>query len=62
VRRALYMAAPGTMRRSGAFGRQAESMRSRGKTGKIIAVAIARKILIIANALLRDQAPWEAPT
>ncbi len=62
VRRALYMAALGTMRRSGAFGRQAEAMRSRGKPGKVIAVAIARKILIIANALLRDQTPWKAPT
>ncbi|HKL44842.1 MAG TPA: IS110 family transposase, partial [Roseovarius sp.] len=34
----------------------------RGKPGKVIAIAVARKLLTVANAILRDQTPFKAPT
>lgn len=55
VRRVLYMAAVGQTRRNSPFAATVERMRKAGKPGKVIVIALARKILTIANAVLRDQ-------
>jgi transposase len=34
-------------------------LRAAGKPGKVALVAVARKLLTILNAMLRDQRPWE---
>ncbi len=37
-----------------------DRMRDRAKRGKVIAIAVARKLLTIANAVIRDQSPYRA--
>lgn len=37
----------------------ADRLEKAGKAPKVIRIALARKLLIIANAVLRDQRPWE---
>jgi transposase len=60
IRRALYMAAMPALRHPHLFGGMAERMRAAGKPGKVIIIAIARKILTIANAILRSNTPFNA--
>lgn len=59
VRRALYMAAITTLRHESLEPAKALRMRAQGKPGKVIAIAIARKLLTIANAVMRDQKPFK---
>ena len=58
IRRALYMAAVSTMRRNGPYAAFVDRLRAKAKAGKLIAIAIARKLLTIANAILRDEVPF----
>ena len=58
VRRCLYMAALAALRHPHLFGGAAERLRERAKPGKVILIAIARKILTIANAILRSGQPF----
>jgi transposase len=37
------------------------SLKARGKASKVAVVAVARKILVLANALLRDMTPYRSP-
>lgn len=60
VRTALYMAALTAIRSSGPLGQRFNAMVQAGKPKKLILVAIARKLLVIANAVLRDQTPFQA--
>lgn len=60
VRKALYMAALNALRLPTPFNAMAERMREAGKPGKVIVIAIARKLITIANALLRNQTPFKA--
>jgi len=60
VRKALYMAALSGLRHPDLFGGLARRMRAAGKAGKVIAIAIARKILTIANAIIRTGEPFRA--
>jgi transposase len=53
VRAALYMAALVVSRRDQAFKTQYEAMRRAGKPGKVALVAIARKLLVLANGLVK---------
>ncbi len=62
VRRALYMAALTTMRQDSFCADMVNKMRTAGKPGKVIAIALARKLLTIANAILRDETPFRQPT
>ena len=55
VRRALYMAALAAMRTDSPFAQTVDRLRERGKPGKVVAIALARKLLVVANALLRDR-------
>lgn len=59
VRRALYMAALSAARREGPLKQFADRLRSRGKKAKVVLIAVARKLLTIANAVIRSGQPWK---
>lgn len=58
VRRALYMAALAAIRHDDYFRAFYARLRSQGKVAKVALIAVARKLLTIANAVVRDQTPW----
>lgn len=58
VRCALYMAALSAMRHNPAIRPFAQRLERAGKKRKKIIVACMRKLIIILNAILRDNAPW----
>lgn len=60
VRRALYLSALSAMRAGSPLARFVQRLRDKGKAGKTIAIALARKLLTIANAVIRDQKPFQA--
>ncbi|MFO0851602.1 MAG: IS110 family transposase [Gemmataceae bacterium] len=59
VRRVLYLAALSAARRAGPLKDFADRLRARGKKAKVVLVAVARKLLVIANAVLRTGQPWQ---
>ena len=59
VRSLLYMAALSAARFNPALRSFAERLRRAGKAAKVRLVAVARKLLVIANAVLRDGRPWD---
>jgi transposase len=59
VRRVLYMAALSAARGRGPLRDFADRLRGRGKRAKVVAIALARKILTIANAVLREGKAWD---
>jgi hypothetical protein len=36
-------------------------MKARGKASRVVIIAIARKLLVTANAMVRDMAPYREP-
>lgn len=58
IRRALYMAAVSQMRTGSPFQPFVQRLRNKGKPGKIIAIALARKLVTRANAVLRDNTEY----
>ncbi len=61
VRIGLYQAAIAAIRHSPPMKTFYASLKARGKASKVAIVAVARKILVLANALLRDMTPSNAP-
>jgi transposase len=61
VRIGLYQAAVAAIRYSPPMRDFFASLKARGKATKVAIVAVARKILVLANALIRDNAPYKAP-
>lgn len=59
VRSLLYMAALSAARFNPALRAFSERLKRAGKAVKVRLVAVARKLLTIANAVLRDGRPWE---
>jgi transposase len=59
VRSLLYMAALSAARYNPALRAFSERLRRAGKAAKVRLVAVARKLLTIANAVLRDGRPWQ---
>jgi transposase len=55
IRDALYMAALSASRMPSSFKTYADQLKSRGKPFKVVIIALARKLLTIANALTRDR-------
>lgn len=55
VRRALYMAALSTLRSRSRLRHTYDRLITNGKAPKSALIAVARKILVIANAIIRDQ-------
>jgi transposase len=58
VRTALYMAAVSAIRCNPPFKAFYRRLRDSGKPPKIAIVAVARKLVILANAILRTNQPW----
>jgi transposase len=59
IRDALYMAALVAYRLKTPFARTAQTLIAKGKPFKVMIIAIARKLLVTANALLRDKTTFK---
>lgn len=62
VRRALYMAALVGSRSNPVIGAFYERLLANGKEKKVALAACMRKLLVILNAMLRDQKSWNPPS
>jgi transposase len=58
VRRLLYLAALSAVRHNPAMRAFRERLAARGKPAKVILTAVARKLLVIANAIIRTGRRW----
>lgn len=58
LRRSLYMAAVSAIRFNPVLRAFYARLRAAGKAAKVALIAVARKLLTIANAIVRDMAPW----
>jgi transposase len=61
VRTKLYMAALSAVRFNPLLRAHYVALLARGKARKLALVACMRKLLLILNAMLRDQQPWRPP-
>jgi transposase len=59
VRRVLYLAALAVSRVPGPLREFARRLKARGKPSKVALIAVARKLLVIANAVIRDSRAWD---
>jgi transposase len=59
VRRVLYLAALLAARHNRALRAFRDRLADRGKKAKVILTAVARKLLVIANAVIRTGRPWD---
>jgi transposase len=62
VRRVLYLGAHAARQGNAVLRAFAERLENAGKAPKVIRIAVARKLLIVANAVLRDRKPWRDRT
>ena len=60
VRNVLYMATLSAVRWNPAIRTFHERLCQRGKAKKVALVAAMRKLLVMLNAMMRDQVPWQA--
>jgi len=60
VRNALYMSILVAIRRKLPLAATYERLRHAGKPAKVAIVACMRKLLVILNAIIRDEKPWAA--
>lgn len=58
VRAALYMAALSAARAQSGYLREYQAMRVAGKPAKVALIAIARKLAVVANAVVKSNQPW----
>ena len=61
VRRGLYQAAVAAIRHCVGMRAFYASLKKRGKASRVALIAVARKLLVLANALIRDMKPYQAP-
>jgi transposase len=59
VRQALYLGALTAARHNPALKAFADRLSAKGKPRKLVLVAVARKLLTILNALIRDRTQWQ---
>ena len=59
VRRALYMAAVAAARSASRFSDFYKTLRAKGKPAKVALIALARKLIVILNAILRDRTAFQ---
>ncbi len=59
VRRVLDMAALSARTNNATLKRFADRLAAAGKAGKVVIIAVARKLVVIANAVLRNNRPWQ---
>ena len=62
VRNALFMAAMVAARHNPILERFRDKLVAAGKPKLVAIIAVARKLLIILNAILRDKTPWQPKT
>jgi transposase len=60
VRRALYLAALSAVAHNPVMRAFKERLAARGKRPKVILTAVARKLLVTANAIVQSGQPWRA--
>ena len=60
IRRTMFMPALVAIKYDLTMKKKYDELRSRGKSGKVALVAVMRKMLVMANALLRDGRIWDA--
>lgn len=58
LRRAAYLAAFAAIRHNPWATALYKDLRARGKPAKVAIIAIARRLITICNAMLRDRTPW----
>ena len=61
VRVGLYQAAVAAIRHCPRMKAFYGSLKARGKASRVALIAVARKLLVLANALIRDMVPYKAP-
>ncbi len=61
MRNVLYMAARSAVRFNPVLRAVYHRLLEAGKPRKVALVACMRKLIIILNAMVRDQRPWTAP-
>lgn len=61
VRLGLYQAAISALRHCPRMKAFYAGLKARGKASRVAIIAVARKILVLANALIRDGKPYQAP-
>ena len=61
ARSALYMAALSAVRYNPALKAFYGRLRASGKPAKVALTAAARKLLVIADAIVRTGRPWQSP-
>ena len=61
VRVGLYQAAIAAIRHCPHTKAFYAALKARGKASRVAIIAIARKLLVLANAMIRDMAPYTAP-
>lgn len=59
VRAVLFMAAHAASKHNPTLRRFAERLKAAGKEPKVVLVAVARKLVVIANAILKSGKPWD---
>ncbi len=60
VRRVLYLAALSAVVHNPAMQAFKARLAARGKRGKVILTAVARKLLVVANAIIQSGQPWRS--
>lgn len=61
VRVGLYQAAIAAIRHCPRMKAFYGALKARGKASRVAIIAVARKLLVLANALIRDMVPYRAP-
>jgi transposase len=61
VRVGLYQAAVAAIRHCPRMKAFYAALKARGKASRVALIAVARKLLVLANALIRDMVPYRAP-
>jgi transposase len=59
VRAALYMAAISAARADKGFKAEYQAMRKAGKPAKVALIAVARQLVVAANAIVKSGHPWQ---
>lgn len=60
VRVGLYQAAIAAIRHCPRMKAFYAGLKARGKASRVAIIAVARKLLVLANALIRDMVPYKA--
>ncbi len=61
VRLGLYQSAIAAIRHCPHMKAYYAALKARGKASRVAIIAVARKILVLANAMIRDMVPYKAP-